>query len=130
MNIKNIIIVYFSILASFVMSGCASITQGTSQTIAFNLEPPETRCDLSRDGEGQIGSISSKNNTLSTGKDKDDIIAKCNAPGHKQKIVRVKSSTQAAGVVGGIFLDLGITDMITGAMWKYPDDVTVALDKE
>ena len=130
MNIKNIIIVYFSILASFVMSGCASITQGTSQTIAFNLDPPETRCDLSRDGEGQIGSVSVKNNTLSTGKDKDYIIAKCNAPGHKQKIVRVKSSTQAAGVVGGIFLDLGITDMITGAMWKYPDDVTVALDKE
>lgn len=130
MSAKNLIIIYFSILASFVMSGCASITQGTSQTIAFNLEPPETRCDLSRDGEGQIGSISVKNNTLSTGKDKDDIIAKCNAPGHKQKIVRVRSSTQAAGVVGGIFLDLGITDMITGAMWKYPDDVTVALDKE
>ncbi len=130
MSAKNLIIIYFSILASFVMSGCASITQGTSQTIAFNLEPPETRCDLSRDGEGQIGSISVKNNTLSTGKDKDDIIAKCNAPGHKQKIVRVRSSTQAAGVVGGIFLDLGITDMIIGAMWKYPDDVTVALDKE
>ncbi len=130
MNIKNIIIVYFSILASFVMSGCASITQGTSQTIAFNLDPPETRCDLSRDGEGQIGSVSVKNNTLSTGKDKDDIIAKCNAPGHKQKIVRVKSSTQAAGVVGGIFLDLGITDMITGAMWKYPDEVTITLVAE
>ncbi len=130
MNIKNLLFTYLAVPTLFLMSGCASITQGTSQTIAFNLEPPETRCDLSRDGEGQIGSISVKNNTLSTGKDKDDIIAKCNAPGHKQKIVRVKSSTQAAGVVGGIFLDLGITDMITGAMWKYPDDVTVALDKE
>ncbi len=123
-----------SILAAwavlFSITGCASITQGTSQTIVFNLDPSETKCDLSRDGEGQIGSISSKNNTLSTGKDKDDIIVKCSAPGHKQKIVRIKSSTQAAGVVGGIFLDLGITDMITGAMWKYPDDVTVALEKE
>lgn len=130
MNIKKIAFIFLASIALVSTFGCASITQGTSQTIAFNLEPPETRCDLSRDGEGQIGSVSVKNNTLSTGKDKDDIIAKCNAPGHKQKIVRVKSSTQAAGVVGGIFLDLGITDMITGAMWKYPDDVTVALDKE
>lgn len=130
MNIARLAIKFLGSIALATIFGCASITQGTSQTIAFNLEPPETRCDLSRDGEGQIGSVSAKNNTLSTGKDKDDIIAKCNAPGHKQKIVRVKSSTQAAGVVGGIFLDLGITDMITGAMWKYPDDVTVALDKE
>ena len=96
MNIKNPIFIYFAISFSFLMNGCASITQGTSQTIAFNLDPSDTKCDLSRDGEGQIGSISSKNNTLSTGKDKDDIIVKCSAPGHKQKIVRVKSSTQAA----------------------------------
>ncbi len=130
MNITKIIYFTFGIAALVSTFGCASITQGTSQTIAFNLDPSDTKCDLSRDGEGQIGSISSKNNTLSTGKDKDDIIVKCSAPGHKQKVVRVKSSTQAAGVVGGIFLDLGITDMITGAMWKYPDDVTVALDKE
>ncbi len=130
MNIKKFIYSVFGIAALVSTFGCASITQGTSQTIAFNLDPSDTKCDLSRDGEGQIGSISSKNNTLSTGKDKDDIIVKCSAPGHKQKVVRVKSSTQAAGVVGGIFLDLGITDMITGAMWKYPDDVTVALEKE
>ncbi len=130
MHSKSYLISICTTLSILITSGCASITQGTSQTIAFNLDPSDTKCDLSRDGEGQIGSISSKNNTLSTGKDKDDIIVKCSAPGHKQKVVRVKSSTQAAGVVGGIFLDLGITDMITGAMWKYPDDVTVALEKE
>ena len=33
-----------------VLSGCASITQGTSQTIIFNLEPKETVCVVSRDG--------------------------------------------------------------------------------
>ena len=40
------------------------------------------------------------------------------------------SSVQTAGVAGGFFLDLGITDMITGAMYKYQDSVTVALDKD
>ncbi|HEY0855585.1 MAG TPA: hypothetical protein VGE16_00915 [Albitalea sp.] len=33
-------------------------------------------------------------------------------------------------VVGGMFLDLGITDMLTEAMWKYPSDVSIAMEKE
>ena len=109
--------------------GCASITKGTSQTLIFNLEPTETRCTLTRDGDGEIGSISLRNNTITIGKDKDDIVLKCNAPGYAQKTLRLVSSTETAGIVGGGFLDLGITDMITGAMWAYPNTTTVALDK-
>jgi len=33
-------------------------------------------------------------------------------------------------VVGGAFLDLGITDMVTGAMWLYPNTTTITLEKE
>lgn len=109
--------------------GCASITKGTSQTLIFNLEPTEARCTLTRDGDGEIGSVSSRNNTVTVGKDKDDIVVKCNAPGYAQKTLRLVSSAETAGVVGGVFLDLGITDMITGAMWAYPNTTTVSLDK-
>ncbi len=111
------------------MTGCASITQGTSQVINFNLEPDAITCVVTREGDGEIGSLSLRNNTLNVSKDKDDILVKCNAPGYKQKVTRLTSSTQAAGVVGGVFLDLGITDMITGAMWKYPSDVSITLEK-
>jgi len=38
------------------------------------------------------------------------------------------SKTQAAGVVGGFFLDLGIVDMMTGAMWAYENQVNVSLE--
>lgn len=117
-------------MSVILLSGCASITQGTSQTIIFNLEPKETTCVATRDGDGQIGSVTTSNNTLTVSKDKDDIIVTCKAPQHKPKTVRLVSSTQAAGVVGGIFLDLGITDMITGAMWKYPESTNIALEKE
>ena len=110
-------------------AGCASITKGTSQTLIFNLEPPETKCGLSRTGDGEIGSISAKNNTIVVGKDKDDITIKCNADGFKQKTLNIKSSTETSGVVGGVFLDLGITDMITGAMWAYPSTTSITLDK-
>ena len=116
--------------AVLVLSGCASITQGTSQTMIFNLEPKEVTCVASRDGDGQIGSVTTSNNTLTVSKDKDDIVVACKAPGHKPKTVRLVSSTQAAGVVGGIFLDLGVVDMMTGAMWKYPESTNIALEKE
>ena len=52
----------------------------------------------------------------------------CEAAGREPKTLRVVSKTQTAGVVGGVFLDLGITDMITGAMWKYPTDISIVLD--
>lgn len=109
--------------------GCASITKGTTQTLIFNVEPMDARCVLSRDGDGEIGSVSSRNNTVTVGKDKDDIVVKCNALGYAQKTLRLVSSAETAGVVGGIFLDLGVTDLITGAMWSYPSNTTITLEK-
>jgi hypothetical protein len=119
------------VLGSVILAtGCASITKGTSQTIIFNIEPKGTTCVATRDGDGEIGSISTSNNTLKVSKDKDDIVVKCSAPGYKQKVTRLVSKTETAGVVGGAFIDLGITDMVTGAMWAYPNDVSIVLEKE
>ena len=110
------------------LAGCASITKGTQQTLIFNLEPEQTRCVLTRDGDGEIGTITTKNSTITVGKDKDDIIVKCNADGYQQKVIRLTSSAETAGVVG-VALDLGITDMITGAMWSYPNQTNISLEK-
>ncbi len=118
------------VVAPLLTIGCASITQGTSQTITFNLEPKEAVCQITRDGDGSLGSVTYNNPSITVGKDKDDIIASCKADGYKPKVIKLVSSVQAAGVAGGFFLDLGITDMITGAMYKYQDSVTVALEKD
>jgi len=123
---KNVLLA----VALMLLASCASITKGTSQTIIFNIEPKGTICVATRDGDGEIGSISTSNNTLKVSKDKDDIVLKCSAPGYKQKVTRVVSKTETAGVVGGAIIDLGITDMITGAMWAYPNDVSIVLEKE
>ena len=112
------------------LTGCASITQGTSQTLIFNLEPKEINCVVTRDGDGQIGTLTAAYNNLTVSKDKDDIVIACKAPGYKPKTVRLTSSASAAGVVGGVFIDLGITDLITGAMWRYPESTNIALEKE
>ena len=126
MNIKTLLIITLSLG----LANCASITQGTTQSLIFDLDPSTARCSLTREGDGEIGSISSKNNTISVGKDKDDIVVKCNAPGYKQKTMRLVSSVSSAAVVGGLLIDLGITDMITGAAYQYPGQTSIALDKE
>ncbi len=122
--------IFFVLPLAVLVCSCASITQGTSQTIIFNLEPKGATCTATRDGDGEIGSLSATNNTLKVSKDKDDIVVKCNASGYKQKVIRLVSKTQTAGVVGGAFIDLGITDMVTGAMWAYPNDVSITLEKD
>ena len=113
-----------SILVS--LTGCATITQGTQQAISFKLEPKDTICEVSRVGDGKLGRISSTSSTLYVGKDKDDILVVCNAPGFEQSTTKVVSGATGAGVTG-VLLDFGITDMITGAMYRYPEDVTISL---
>lgn len=115
-------------IGAFGLAGCASITQGTTQTMIFSLDPKQARCTLTRDGDGELGTVTGNQNTITVGKDKDDIVVSCRAEGYENKTMRLVSSTQTAGVVGGVFLDLGITDMITGAMWKYPGDVSIVME--
>lgn len=112
------------------VSGCASITQGTSQALVFNIEPKEARCVATRIDDGQIGVLTQEQNVLVVSKDKDDIVVQCNADNYKPKALIIKSKASDAGIAGAIFIDLGITDMITGAMWQYPQEHSVSLEKE
>lgn len=117
--------VAFSV-ATLLLSGCATITQGTQQSITFNLEPSDARCEVTRIGDGVIGKVSSKANTIYVGKDKDDILVKCDAEGYESSTTKVVSGATGAGVTG-VLLDFGITDMVTGAMYRYPENITISL---
>ena len=111
------------------VSGCASITQGTTQVISFTIEPQEARCSIVNKDGAVLGTISGKSNLLQVSKGSGDLIANCNAQGFQQKTTRIVSSAQTAGVIG-IAIDFGITDMITGAMWKYPDHISIVLENK
>ena len=80
--------------------------------------------------DGEIGSISYTHNTLTVNKDKDDIIVKCNAPGYNQKTMKIVSAASGGGIASVFLIDFGITDLATGAFWKYPDTLSIVLDKE
>lgn len=118
-----------ALAAAGVVVGCASITQGTSQVLAFRIEPKEATCVLTRVDDGELGSVSGTSNTIQVGKDKDDIVVQCKAPGYEPKTTRLVSRATTAGVTG-VLLDFGITDMITGAMYAYPADITIVMDRQ
>ena len=115
-------------LFALVLSGCASITQGTTQVISFSIDPQEAKCAVVNKDNATLGTVSGRANLLQVSKGSGDLIANCTAEGYEQKTTRIVSSTQTAGVLG-VAIDLGIVDMLTGAMWKYPDHVSIAMDK-
>ena len=128
MTLRQTVFLALALVGAITVSGCASITQGTTQTLIFSIEPKSAHCTLTREGDGELGSISSNHTTITVSKDKDDIVVACRADGYEDKTMRIVSTAQAAGIVGGAFLDLGITDLITGAMWKYPGELTIVMD--
>jgi hypothetical protein len=110
------------------LSGCASITQGTTQVISFSIDPPEAKCIVVNKTSATLGTVSGRANLLQVSKGAGDLVANCTADGYESQTTRIVSSTQTAGVLG-VAIDFGITDMLTGAMWKYPDHVAIVLDK-
>jgi hypothetical protein len=118
-----------ALVGAVALAGCASITQGTSQILSFKIEPKEAVCVLTRVDDGELGSVSATSNTIQVSKDKDDIVIQCKAPGYQPKTSRLVSKATTAGVTG-VLLDFGITDMITGAMYAYPADVSVVMERE
>jgi len=113
----------------FVVSACASITQGTNQVISFSIDPIDAKCTVVNKDNATIGTVSGKSNLLQVSKGAGDLIASCSADNYEPNTTRIASTTQTAGVLG-IAIDFGITDMLTGAMWKYPDHVAIVMDKK
>ncbi len=125
MNFKN----FLAITSLLILTNCASITQGTNQVISFSIDPIEAKCSIVNKDNATVGTVSGKSNLLQVSKGAGDLIASCTADNHEPSTTRIVSTAQTAGVIG-IAIDLGITDMITGAMWKYPDHVAIVMDKK
>ncbi|MEK9968937.1 MAG: hypothetical protein VW600_07360 [Ferrovibrio sp.] len=111
------------------VTGCASIVEGTNQTIMVNMVPETSQCVATRQGS-QVGVVSGSARQLPVSKSRHDLWLRCTADGYETSDIKVESSASGWGVAGGIAFDLGITDYMTGALNKYPETVTVALVKK
>ena len=118
-------------LLAFIAVGlpaCATITTGTSQSIAVLTEPPGASCTLSRDG-GVIAEVNPTPGTASVSKSTRDIMVNCTRPGHLPGIASHAAQFQGMTVgnvlIGGL-IGFGI-DAASGALSYYPANLTLAL---
>ena len=110
----------------FSLYGCASIIEGTDQTLVVNLSPKEATCDVKRKGV-TVGKISGSDHSLNISKSKNDLLFTCSAPGYKEQFVKIESSASGWGIASCFLVDLCITDYSTGALNKYPESLTISL---
>jgi len=117
------------LLGASVLAGCATVTQGTEQTIAVISEPAGARCTFVRQG-ATIAVVKSTPDSVTIGKSKNDITVTCNKDQYLEEVKPVASGFQAMtlgniliGGVIGVAIDAG-----SGALNKYPELVTLTLD--
>lgn len=115
-------------IVAILLSGCATIVEGTSQKINMNVTPREANCQAYRDG-ALVGTYDPESQTMEVDKSRHDMELRCSAPGYIDRKVLLVSSASGWGIAGALTLDFGLTDWATGALNKYDPTVTVVLEK-
>lgn len=108
------------------LSGCGTITQGTSQNITITSVPPGGHCDLTRKGE-HVATLDATPGVVKVDKTKNDILLTCKLTGYQDASTNLESG-YGAGTFGNIILGGGIgwaIDSATGADNKYPSSANV-----
>jgi hypothetical protein len=112
------------------VSGCASIVEGTTQSIAITTTPqPGAKCTLTN-SEG-IWYVTTPGNAQ-VHKTKHDLDIACTLAGFKDAHSTVTPHFNGAtvgNVIAGGIIGIGI-DAATGANFNYPTEANVAMDPE
>ena len=119
--LKNIVVLPLALL-----SACATLVNGTSQTVTVSTTPPGASCTLDRMGT-RIGAISVTPGSVRIDKSKNDLAVTCAKDGFQTATVAHAPSFGGATfgniVAGGV---IGVVvDAASGANYSYPDDIRV-----
>lgn len=129
-NVKKFSGFFRVVLAGMLLSlgACASVVEGTDQSVTVKTIPAGASCELTRDGE-TIGAVNPTPGSVVISKSKDTVAVNCTKDGHEPGAETVASSFQGMTfgniLIGGI-IGVGI-DAASGAMHYYPDNVEVFL---
>lgn len=117
-------------LAALMLSGCASVTRGTTEPVVINYTPANAKVTTSL-GQG----CSASPCTLIV-KRKDKFTVTASAPGYTPKTVAVLTKVQGGGaaglagnvIIGGI-VGVGVDAATGAALDHYPNPVNIELQK-
>jgi len=112
------------------LSGCATIINGTSQSMTVATSPPNATCAVDRMGE-RIGMVQTPG-SLRVDKSKNSLTVTCAKPGYQTASVTRSPSfslvTLGNAIAGGV-IGVGV-DFATGANFKYPEEVQMGLQAD
>ncbi len=113
------------------VSGCATIINGTSQSVTVSTSPPNASCAVDRMGE-RIGVVPQTPGSLRVDKSKNSLTVTCAKPGYQTASVTRPPSfslvTLGNAIAGGL-IGVGV-DFATGANFKYPEEVQMGLQAD
>ncbi len=113
------------------LPGCATIMEGTGQTVSINTDPSGALCRVSRNG-ATLGEISSTPGSVRVDKSKNDISVSCSKDGYKTATISqspsFNGSTFGNILLGGI-VGAGV-DAATGANYNYPGTLHIPLSAD
>ncbi len=111
-----------------VLSGCATVMEGTGQSVSINSDPSGALCKVSREG-GTLGDVSSTPGSIHIDKSKNDLSVTCQKAGFQT--ATIAQSPHFVGTTFGNIILGGLVgaavDAATGADYVYPDNIHVAL---
>jgi hypothetical protein len=113
------------------VSGCATLTQGTSQTVTVHTDPAGAICTLTRDAQ-PVAVVNPTPGSVPVGKARGSVAIGCTKAGYLEAAGSLASEFQPmtfgnilfGGIVGVV------VDAASGAMHRYPESVTITLVPE
>ena len=116
------------VAATIAVSGCATIFEGTSQSVQISTTPPGARCLVDREG-ARLGEVGSTPGSIRLDKSKNDIVVTCSKDGHQTATIAQSPDFQGT-TFGNILVGGGIgaiADAASGANYQYPKRVALTL---
>jgi hypothetical protein len=115
------------VACSILLSGCASIFEGTTQRISVNTTPAGARCTFWKNG-ALIGDIAATPGSVTIRKSRDDLFIVCDKPGYASATFVNKSGLAMATIANVLTAGLAwAVDSSRGADNKYQSEVSMAL---
>jgi uncharacterized protein YceK len=110
------------------LSGCATIMEGTTQSVTITTAPPGAHCTIDREG-ARVGEVSATPGSIQLNKSGKDLAVTCTKAGYQTATI-VQSPDFSGTTFGNIIIGGGIgaiADAASGANYKYPTPINVAL---
>ncbi|WP_207539003.1 hypothetical protein [Sabulicella rubraurantiaca] len=117
-----------ALLGLFLTTACATVTQGTTATIAVTTEPAGATCTVSRDGS-PIAVVNPTPGTVTISRSSRDLAVRCERQGFQPAVATAPAGFQPMTMgnllIGGL---IGVAvDAASGAISTYPANVALTL---